>query len=522
MKAMPPADTPEHSPSAYAQASMQRMGFKAETTEALLALFPGPELSLKTHDITAQLEQALSPELLSVFKSWHPLLQSAPCAVFLIGGLPRDILRYQPGDPQLGLGVDIDLCVEGEAQTLAHWLLEQNAGFQWQSDYPAFGTVKLTYTSPNLPKALTLELASTRLEHYNTVGALPFVQQLGVPLSVDCLRRDFTANTLALSLQTWGQLLDFNNGLSALQQGQLQALQASTFLEDPSRLLRGFKFATRFQWQWPPQTAQLAQASLAVLPQTSYTGGGSRIRAELQEWWQLPSSAAKLQLMTQWLDWQGWRALHPKAFDTIDTTPVSQAWQHWLGLSSSPSQLSSKLASTLNWLGLLSAFWQACSDKQQKVLAQALELNRHEQQVLALLQSLSSKPIKRWVDEADVELLPVFAKALELPEAFQSLFPWLTLAPKASQAEDWIAAVERWQILSQRAQQARPTVSGSQVQAQLQLQPGPKVGQALKALQLAKWHALTSPVSLPHALVPAFNELEWLEQWVHSTGECSI
>lgn len=65
---------------------------------------------------------------------------------------------------------------------------------------------------------------------------------MGKDLRHDLLRRDYSANAIALPLQpaeSAGELLDPSGGLADLGAGRLRAISEANLLEDPLRLLRG-------------------------------------------------------------------------------------------------------------------------------------------------------------------------------------------------------------------------------------------------------------------------------------------
>jgi tRNA nucleotidyltransferase (CCA-adding enzyme) len=79
-------------------------------------------------------------------------------------------------------------------------------------------------------------------------------------------RRDFTMNAMLLDPAT-GEILDPWGGQRDLEARRLQAVDASTFGEDPLRALRAVQFAARYELEVEPATAALCTAMpLAELP----------------------------------------------------------------------------------------------------------------------------------------------------------------------------------------------------------------------------------------------------------------
>jgi tRNA nucleotidyltransferase (CCA-adding enzyme) len=81
----------------------------------------------------------------------------------------------------------------------------------------------------------------------------------------DLLRRDFTVNTLALDLgqASYGRLTDLCDGVADLRCGLLRVLHDRSFLDDPTRILRGARLAARLGLTLEPHTAALLAAALA-------------------------------------------------------------------------------------------------------------------------------------------------------------------------------------------------------------------------------------------------------------------
>ena len=157
--------------------------------------------------------------------------------IFLVGGIVRDILLNKPLK-------DIDITVVGNAKQFVEIL----------DCYIPLKNVKF---NDNLPTAkvifkngIEIDFASTRKEIYDNFGELPRIIQTGCSLKEDILRRDFTINTLAISLNSNSlfQVFDFVSGLEDLKNKNLKILHKNSFYDDPSRMIRGLKFAERFDF----------------------------------------------------------------------------------------------------------------------------------------------------------------------------------------------------------------------------------------------------------------------------------
>jgi len=69
-------------------------------------------------------------------------------------------------------------------------------------------------------------------------------------------RRDFTINSMGYDVQK-RELLDPYNGLKDLKEKRLRAVNSTTFVEDPLRVLRAVRFSTRFNFKLDTQLFKL-------------------------------------------------------------------------------------------------------------------------------------------------------------------------------------------------------------------------------------------------------------------------
>jgi tRNA nucleotidyltransferase (CCA-adding enzyme) len=171
----------------------------------------------------------------------------------------RDILRG------VALDRDIDLAVEGDAVALASALAEALGG-RVLASHSAFGTATLTIPRADAKTGeLTLDLARTRVEEYPQPAALPVVRPASI--ADDLGRRDFSVNAIAVELLAAGgdlragTLLDPFGGRADLAARRLRLLHPASLRDDPTRLLRGLRLASRLNLHPDEATsAQIAEA----------------------------------------------------------------------------------------------------------------------------------------------------------------------------------------------------------------------------------------------------------------------
>lgn len=166
--------------------------------------------------------------------------------IYLIGGVVRDILLGKT--PK-----DIDIVVEGDAITLANALQEKTLCRIIKSQ-PDLKTIKLDFGN-----GIEIDFASTRSEIYGDKKGIPIVSSFGCSLKEDVLRRDFSVNALAISLNSsdFGKIEDYVNGQEDLKNKKLSVLHDFSFLDDPTRIIRAFKFSHRLGFSLDDHTKKL-------------------------------------------------------------------------------------------------------------------------------------------------------------------------------------------------------------------------------------------------------------------------
>jgi len=186
--------------------------------------------------ILEKLAQVLSPEV----------------PIYVVGGAVRDALLGQ-------VSHDIDLLVPVEAISLGRRLANTlHAAF-----YPLneeYDSARLLFNQPDGSRYV-VDICSFR----------------GPDLESDLRARDFTINAMAVSVHRPQELLDPLGGAADLRAKTLRACSATTFSDDPVRILRAVRQAAAFTLHIQPETRALMRQAVSRLRQVSV----ERVRDEL-------------------------------------------------------------------------------------------------------------------------------------------------------------------------------------------------------------------------------------------------
>ncbi len=238
------------------------------------------------------IEERVPPEVREALQLVGDVADSSGFPVYLVGGIVRDLFLRVPN-------LDVDIVVEGDGITFAGMLVKQAGGRM--KTHQKFGTAVVV-----LPNGLKIDIATARLEYYESPAALPTVELSSI--KKDLYRRDFTVNTLAVRLNSmrYGELIDFFGGLRDIKDKTIRVLHSLSFVEDPTRVLRAIRFEQRFDFHLNKHTQNLIKTAVNMKLFNRLTG--ERIYTELVLMF---SEAEPLKVLKRMKDFDLLKFIHP-------------------------------------------------------------------------------------------------------------------------------------------------------------------------------------------------------------------
>ncbi|HOU35949.1 MAG TPA: hypothetical protein PLJ26_03985 [Candidatus Omnitrophota bacterium] len=190
----------------------------------------------------------LPQDFMSLIDAAGALASARNETAYLVGGFVRDLILG-------GRNFDLDIVVEGDGIAFSHEYARRLQGRV--TSHHRFGTATVY-----LAHHLKVDIATARKETYPQPAHLPVVQPGS--LRDDLFRRDFTVNAMALQISgsESGRLIDFFGGRKDLEDGILRVLHPVSFIDDPTRILRGIRFEQRFGFIFERHTLGLLRSAL--------------------------------------------------------------------------------------------------------------------------------------------------------------------------------------------------------------------------------------------------------------------
>ena len=186
---------------------------------------------------------------IKLLKELGKVAQKHNLKIWVVGGFARDFVLHKKTK-------DIDICAEGTISPLLTYC-QKIKGAKIQK-FSAFGTARVIFKD-----GFKLDFVCCRKEIYQNPAALPIVTK--ATIKEDLFRRDFTCNALALSLlpEEFFKIYDLYGALKDIKNKQISVLHSKSFEDDPTRIYRAFRFASRLNFKFSKETEKLLKTAIS-------------------------------------------------------------------------------------------------------------------------------------------------------------------------------------------------------------------------------------------------------------------
>ena len=445
-------------------------------TDILRALYPRSlpsetrSIALRmpwTENVSELLSQELKPWVLQLLVRLGERAESMGIRAYVVGGFVRDLLLGRPNE-------DLDIVIEGDALTFIK---------SWEADgchvavHQRFKTGTIVF-----PGGRKVDVATARREFYEYPVAQPKV--LSDSLKHDLYRRDFSVNAMAVSINRslWGTLIDYFGGRRDLQKKSLRVLHNLSFVEDPTRVIRGVRLEQRLGFRLEENTLRLLKNSIR--------GGlvsllsGVRLRSELEL---VFTEKAPHGIVRRFRTLGFWKAL----FRGVNPGPLSIRTMRRITVFRRRLARDLPEMGKYAWLAFLCALICEANEEDQLAVLDRLHLNPRERKI---------------VEEGVTDLGPVENTLGERGEKTSSyIFDYLEDVHPVT-AIYWAAATERWRarrrilLYLTRLRKIEPMLEGRDL-LDLGYKEGPRIGKILRILRMARLDGLVETRE---------DEIEWV------------
>ena len=221
-----------------------------EIVKSMVGKMEHHEVYQKRKNVRRLMEERLDEETFGKLISIGKLADHMGFHSYVVGGFVRDLLLRIDN-------LDVDIVIEGDGVRFAEEMTKE-FGVKVRP-HREFATAKVIY-----PDKFKIDIATARLEYYKAPAALPTVEHGS--LKLDLYRRDFTINTLAISLNrnTFGELIDFFAAQRDIKDKTIRVLHSLSFVEDPTRIFRAIRFEYRFGFHISKHTMNLIKNAIKL------------------------------------------------------------------------------------------------------------------------------------------------------------------------------------------------------------------------------------------------------------------
>lgn len=205
---------------------------------------------IRKRNLNSLIVSTLDKKMILLLRGIGEIADDMGFGAFAVGGFVRDLLQQQPNK-------DLDIVVEGNGIAFAKKITEKMGGKYLAHE--KYLTAIIT-----LPDGFKVDIATARLEYYESPAAMPMVELSSIKL--DLSRRDFSINAMALQINAehFGTLIDYFNCQNDLKQKKIKVLHNLSFVEDPSRIFRAVRFESRMKFMIAEHTVRLIKNAISM------------------------------------------------------------------------------------------------------------------------------------------------------------------------------------------------------------------------------------------------------------------
>ncbi len=255
------------------------------------------------NDISAYINSAILKipfNLFNIISEYVELNRNIKVAI--VGGYIRDLLITKIHKNTFFNPIDIDIVTEGSSVDLAKFIKKNisNVELCLIKEFEMYNTVQLNINN------LKIDIASARKENYEAPGLNPIVKTANI--KEDLKRRDFSINAIAFEFSKQ-EIYDLFGGIKHIQKKELHLLHENSISDDPSRLIRCARYASRLGFKISNKSLHQSQRVVNSWPwkvskndtKSRFPPGISiRIRMELSEIYKFDNLAKIVSLLNDW------------------------------------------------------------------------------------------------------------------------------------------------------------------------------------------------------------------------------
>ena len=176
--------------------------------------------------------------------------------IYIVGGTIRDIFMSISNSKKL----DIDVAIYGNIEHFSERLGSHlDAKIQHTKQFNAYHIENDDYS---------IDITHTRKENYPNSGDLPLYEDSNI--MTDLKRRDISINSIALEIgKDEHNIIDPYNGIKDINDKLIRINHHNSFKDDPTRIFRCIKFASRLNFKFERKSLNLLEKSSIYLDNIS-------------------------------------------------------------------------------------------------------------------------------------------------------------------------------------------------------------------------------------------------------------